>query len=58
MWEETLADITDSINIKIINLLMEDGRISDQFVANKTGVSKTFWSVLYSDSFQVQGTRN
>ncbi len=51
MWEEMLADITDSINIKIINLLMEDGRLSDQFVANKTGVSKTFWSVLYSDSF-------
>lgn len=41
MWEEMLADITDSINIKIINLLMDDGRMSDQLIANKIGISKT-----------------
>ena len=41
MWEEMLANITDSINIKIINLLMDDGRMSDQLIANKIGISKT-----------------
>lgn len=41
MWEEMLADVTDTINIKIINLLMEDGRMSDQLIANKIGISKT-----------------
>ncbi len=41
MWERILSDLTDSINIKIINLLMEDGRMSDQLIANKIGLSKT-----------------
>lgn len=41
MWEEMLADITDSINIKIVNFLMDDGRMSDQLIANKIGISKT-----------------
>ncbi len=41
MWEGILSDITDSINVKIINLLMEDGRMSDQLIANKIGISKT-----------------
>lgn len=41
MWEKMLSEITDSINIKIINLLMEDGRMSDQLIANRIGISKT-----------------
>ncbi len=41
MWEELLSDTTDSLNVKIINLLMEDGRMSDQLIANKIGISKT-----------------
>lgn len=41
MWEKMLAEITDAINIKLINLLMEDGRMSDQSIANKIGISKT-----------------
>lgn len=41
MWEKMLSEITDSIDIQIINYLMEDGRMSDQLIANKIGVSKT-----------------
>lgn len=41
MWEKMLSEITDSINIEIINLLMEDGRMSDQLIANRIGISKT-----------------
>lgn len=41
MWEKMLSEVIDPINIKIINLLMEDGRMSDQLIADRIGISKT-----------------
>lgn len=41
MWEKILSKKFDEIDIKIINLLNEDGRINDQKIADKLGISKT-----------------
>ncbi|MGC9138383.1 MAG: Lrp/AsnC family transcriptional regulator [Thermoplasmata archaeon] len=41
MWEKILSKKFDEIDIKIINLLNQDGRINDQKIADKLGISKT-----------------
>lgn len=41
MWEKILKKRYDDIDVKIINLLNQDGKLSDQKIANLLGISKT-----------------
>lgn len=41
MWEKILKKRYDDIDIKIINLLNKDGKLSDQKIADLLGISKT-----------------
>lgn len=41
MWEKILQKRFDDIDIKIINLLNKDGKLSDQKIADLLGISKT-----------------
>lgn len=41
MWDKVLVNIIDDIDIKIVNLLLNNGRLSDQSIAENVGLSKT-----------------
>ncbi len=41
MWEKILKEKYDEIDIKIINLLNKDGRMTDKEISNIIGISKT-----------------
>lgn len=41
MWEKILQKRFDEIDVKIINLLNKDGKLSDQKIADLLGISKT-----------------